>query len=122
MFRRSIFLFALWFFANCSQAQISEELKVKSIINNTLENKDALLKDYYELNNETGLLTRGSRTVYKDENLIAIQFPVGGIDTGNIQYDGQAVPRYWQIFNNSGHDFMPNRFLQFVLNKMKRLR
>ncbi len=91
-------------------SQISEELKVKTTATNTQENKDELLKDYYKLTNEVGLLTRGFETVYKGEHLTAIQFPVGGIGTGSIQYDGLAVPRYWQIFNNMGHDFIPNSF------------
>ena len=40
----------------------------------------------------------------------AIQFPVGGIGTGCIQFNGEAVPRYWQIFNNMTHEFVPNSF------------
>ena len=93
-----------------SYAQVAEELKIKSQLVESNENREELLKDYYKLTNEVGLLTRGKETVYKGKNLSAIQFPVGGIGTGSIQYDGNAVPRYWQIFNNMGHDFIPNSF------------
>ena len=91
-------------------SQVATELEVKSVVEKSVVDRDGLIKDYHKLTNEPGLLTRGSETVYKGENLTAIQFPVGGIGTGCIQYDGNAVPRYWQIFNNMGHDFIPNSF------------
>ncbi|GGW45803.1 GH116 family glycosyl-hydrolase [Arenibacter certesii] len=122
MSQKLFFLIVIGALSISLQAQVAEELKVKSVINNTLENKDALLKDYYKLSNEAGLLTRGSQTVYKDENLTAIQFPVGGIGTGSIQYDGQAVPRYWQIFNNMGHDFIPNSFFAIRTKQKQKIK
>ncbi|MCT4643761.1 MAG: non-lysosomal glucosylceramidase [Carboxylicivirga sp.] len=90
--------------------QIARELKSKASVQNKTENKDDLLKDYYELSRKSYLLERGQPTVYAGKSLEAIQFPVGGIGTGCIQYDGNAVPRFWQIFNNMTHDFVPNSF------------
>jgi len=98
-------------FTTCfSYGQVARELEVGHSVKNTIENKEELLAGYYELTNEVGLASRGRNTVYKENNLSAIQFPVGGIGTGCIQYDGHAVPRYWQIFNNMTHDFVPNSF------------
>ncbi|MDO5979013.1 GH116 family glycosyl-hydrolase [Flavivirga spongiicola] len=91
-------------------SQVARELESKEVTEQSIENKDELLADYYKLSNEPGLLSRGQNTVYKGDHLGAIQFPVGGIGTGCIQYDGNAVPRYWQIFNNMGHGFIPNSF------------
>ncbi|MCT4648573.1 MAG: non-lysosomal glucosylceramidase [Carboxylicivirga sp.] len=90
--------------------QIARDLKSKASAQNSIENKDALLQDFYELSRKSYLLERGEPTTYKGNNLGAIQFPVGGIGTGCIQYDGNAVPRFWQIFNNMTHDFVPNSF------------
>ena len=86
-------------------AQVDKDLKTTDKVEHVIDDADQQLKAYYKLTNEPGLLNRGTNTVYKDENLSAIQFPVGGVGTGCIQYDGNAVPRYWQIFNNMGHDF-----------------
>jgi uncharacterized protein (DUF608 family) len=90
--------------------QIARELKTKASAQNNVENSDDLLKDYYELSRKPYLLERGVPTVFRGKHLEAIQFPVGGIGTGCIQYDGNAVPRFWQIFNNMTHDFVPNSF------------
>lgn len=91
-------------------SQVARELHKQEVSEQLKINKEELLADYYKLYNEPSLISRGKNTVYKGEYLQAIQFPVGGIGTGSIQYDGQAVPRYWQIFNNMGHDFIPNSF------------
>lgn len=90
--------------------QVAKDLKFDEEIQQTVEDKDELLRNYYALTNEPGLVSSYENTIYKDEYLGAIQFPVGGIGTGCIQYDGNAIPRYWQIFNNMGHDFIPNSF------------
>jgi len=103
-------LLSLFVFPIMLHAQVEKELELKGNVEQTIEDQDEQLKKYFELTNEPGLLSRGENTVYKDENLGAIQFPVGGIGTGCIQFDGNAVPRYWQIFNNMGHDFIPNSF------------
>ncbi|MCG8309822.1 MAG: hypothetical protein MI975_20670 [Cytophagales bacterium] len=89
-----------------SHAQIARELRADAIENKIKENKDELLARYYELSSRPELLSRGATRVYSGDNLGAIQFPVGGIGTGCIQYNGEAVPRYWQIFNNMTHDFI----------------
>ena len=90
--------------------QVAEELNVTYKVQQNKQDNDELLKRYYELSSNPQLALRGKSTVYKGDFLSAIQFPVGGIGTGCIQYDGHAVPRYWQIFNNMGHDFIPNSF------------
>lgn len=92
------------------RAQVARELEKKTVAVNQQEDKEELLQRYHALYNAPGLTGRGLNRVYKGEHLSAIQFPVGGIGTGCIQYDGSAVPRYWQIFNNMGHDFIPNSF------------
>lgn len=105
------FFIALYFVISGLQAQVAEELKVKDQgPEEVIDNSDELLKKYYELTSEYGLLSRGEHTVYKDDNLTGIQFPVGGIGTGCIQFNGYAQPKYWQIFNNMTHDFIPNSF------------
>ena len=105
-----IIILSFLLFPMLLDAQVARELISDTLVRKSAENKDELLKKYFELTNEPGLLSRGSNTVYKGENLSAIQYPVGGIGTGCIQYDGNAIPRYWQIFNNMGHDFIPNSF------------
>ncbi|MDN5214928.1 GH116 family glycosyl-hydrolase [Fulvivirgaceae bacterium BMA12] len=93
-----------------ASGQVARELQSKENIQQVIDDKDELLKDYYSLSTEPGLNNRGSRTIYEGEQLTAIQFPVGGIGTGCIQFDGNAVPRFWQIFNNMTHDHIPNSF------------
>lgn len=91
-------------------AQIARELKSDAVINQQKEDRNQLLQDFYKLSDNPDLMVRGNPTVYKNENLEAIQFPVGGIGTGCIQFDGNAVPRFWQIFNNMTHDHISNSF------------
>lgn len=73
--------------------------------------KDSLLIRMHEIQTSPKLMRRGSCTYFEGEHLGAIRFPVGGIGTGCIQFDGRAIPRYWQIFNNMTYDFIPNSFL-----------
>ncbi|TKG95579.1 hypothetical protein EYV94_09070 [Puteibacter caeruleilacunae] len=94
----------------CVDAQVAHTLKADIKKNQQLENTDDLLKDYFKLAHATDLMERGKPVFYSGDSLDAIQFPVGGIGTGCIQFDGKAVPRYWQIFNNMTHDFIPNSF------------
>lgn len=104
----SILVFSfVWLMSN---AQVARNLEPTGGNNQVIEDKESLLSDYYKLSSEPGLMERGSPTLYKGEFLEAIQFPVGGIGTGCIQFDGKAVPRYWQIFNNMTHDHIPNSF------------
>lgn len=108
--RKSVVALTIVLFNLTGFSQVARELESKTVVENTKENHDELLADYYKLTNEPGLLSRGQPTIYEGDRLGAIQFPVGGIGTGCIQYDGHAVPRYWQIFNNMGHDYIPNSF------------
>jgi uncharacterized protein (DUF608 family) len=111
--RKSILISALILlgFSNNLTAQVAKELKVKDNgPKENIDNSEVLLEKYYELTNEPGLMTRGEHTVFSDERLTGIQFPVGGIGTGCIQFDGYAQPRYWQIFNNMTHEHIPNSF------------
>ena len=104
--------------ASFTQAQVAKELKHKDTLEQTRENKEVLLKKYYQLTQEDNLHSIGGNTIFKDETLTAIQFPVGGIGTGCIQYNGSAEPKYWQIFNNMGHQRIPNSFFAIrVKNK-----
>ncbi len=93
-----------------SYAQIDRNLDNSYSVNQQNVNKDLQLRDYYKLITEPSLMKRGKAQVYKNEFLEAIQFPVGGIGTGCIQFDGKARPRFWQIFNNMTHDHIPNSF------------
>ncbi len=54
-------------------AQVDQELKVKAAEYEVLDNSVELLKVYHKLTNEQGLMSRGENTVYKGENLTAIQ-------------------------------------------------
>ena len=47
--------------------------------------------------NDPELVESGESRVYKDENLDAINFIVGGIGAGGIQFNGKAEPAIWQI-------------------------
>ena len=91
-------------------AQVARALKADEEVQKQTVDNDALLKKYYELTTIPILFKQQGATIYKGKHLEAIQFPVGGIGTGSIQYDGNAVPRFWQIFNNMTHDFIPNSF------------
>ncbi|GAB3655793.1 hypothetical protein GCM10028791_27230 [Echinicola sediminis] len=92
-------------------AQVARNLETSStVMENKPANTEELQEAFFELSQQPGLTSRGTPKVYKGKYLEAIQFPVGGIGTGNIQFDGHAVPRYWQIFNNMTHDFVPNSF------------
>ncbi|MEI6891443.1 MAG: GH116 family glycosyl hydrolase [Pontiella sp.] len=50
--------------------------------------------------NDPGLTGHGKTTVYTDERLEAINFMVGGIGAGAIQFNGKAEPAIWQIACN----------------------
>jgi uncharacterized protein (DUF608 family) len=49
---------------------------------------------------DPGLTEPGSSTVYEGERLEAIDFIVGGIGAGGIQFNGKAEPAIWQIACN----------------------
>lgn len=105
-----------------SYAQVARDIKRDDNgIQNSRENYDDLLKDFYKLFTEPGLMNRGKSHIYKGKYLEAIQFPVGGIGAGCIQYDGNAVPRYWQIFNNMTHDFIPNSFFSIRVKRDEKI-
>lgn len=57
-------------------------------------------------------LTRpGETRVYTGDNLTAISLPVGGIGTGIVQYNGNAEPYVWQIFNNYKWVRLPETYM-----------
>jgi uncharacterized protein (DUF608 family) len=67
------------------------------------------MKKFHELRSKPALFSQEQR-VYKEGHLGGIQFPVGGIGTGCVQFNGKAQPKYWQIFNNMTHEIVPNSF------------
>ena len=94
--------------------QVAREVdtSTKSVQNRFSESsQDLLAEKLFSIQNSADLVQRGSATVLEGEHLGAIQYPVGGIGSGCIQFDGKAVPIYWQIFNNMSHDFVPNSFM-----------
>ncbi|MDF7806411.1 GH116 family glycosyl-hydrolase [Pontiellaceae bacterium B12219] len=61
--------------------------------------------------NDSGLTAHGSTTVYEGERLEAINFMVGGIGAGAIQFNGKAEPAIWQIACNFNEAKMDDSFL-----------
>ncbi|MDN5201058.1 GH116 family glycosyl-hydrolase [Fulvivirgaceae bacterium BMA10] len=117
MKQTGILLTLLLFNITYLNAQVARELESKaSIDQNDILDQEEQLRDYYKLSTDPELFQLLGETVYRDQNLEAIQFPVGGIGTGCIQYDGNATPRFWQIFNNMTHDFIPNSFFAIRVN------
>ena len=91
---------------------MARDLDVQENSVTTAIQDDNLLKEkYHQMKNAPNLDKRGESHFYANEYLEAIKFPVGGIGTGCVQFDGSAVPRFWQIFNNMTHDFIPNNFM-----------
>ena len=56
------------------------------------------------------LFARGRSRVYTGKYLEAISLPLGGIGGGNVQINGKAQLRSWQIFNNYDPLRLPNTF------------
>lgn len=106
LFTALFFLFSIGL-----EAQVARELESNKDNSNNYQNYEELNSLYHKIYKEKNIQLRGEKTIYTGENLKAIQFPVGGIGSGCIQFDGRAVPRYWQIFNNMTHDFVPNSFM-----------
>lgn len=109
MIKKVIYTLILLALANTINSQVARNLTAKKVVQSTPK-KDSLKKYYHKLLNDKSLLSRGKQTIYKGKNLEAIQFPVGGIGSGCIQFNGNAEPRYWQIFNNMTYDHIPNSF------------
>lgn len=60
---------------------------------------------------QTGeLFVRGRSRVYAGKYLDAISMPLGGIGSGNVQINGKAQLRSWQIFNNFDPLTLPHTF------------
>ena len=111
MKNRLIILLFCFYTVN-SSAQVARQLELKNSDAAAIEQDgNVLKKKYHELQNAPNLEKRGESHFYANEYLEAIQFPVGGIGTGCVQFDGEAVPKFWQIFNNMTHDFIPNSFM-----------
>ncbi|MFI5205834.1 MAG: hypothetical protein ACHQVK_02745 [Candidatus Paceibacterales bacterium] len=66
----------------------------KQIEQKRQQNKTALLQD-------KALFAPGTPNIYSDQNLTAIDFPLGGIGSGCIHLDGKAKRPVWEIFNSS---------------------
>ncbi|UOY04881.1 non-lysosomal glucosylceramidase [Muricauda sp. SCSIO 64092] len=89
--------------------QVAHTLESNETVTSSNEDREKLLEKYHELSSNPVLFTHEQR-VYKEDYLEGIQFPVGGIGTGCIQFNGKAQSKYWQIFNNMTHEFIPNSF------------
>ncbi|MCP5537947.1 MAG: glucosylceramidase [Akkermansiaceae bacterium] len=61
--------------------------------------------------NDPLLTSHGKTTVYEGERLGAIDFIVGGIGAGGIQFNGKAEPAIWQIACNFNEAKIDNSFL-----------
>ncbi len=59
---------------------------------------------------EDRLFAEGETKVYAGEYLTGVSLPVGGIGTGSIEINGQAVRHIWHIFNNLTRVAIPNSF------------
>ena len=96
------------------QAQIARDAKVEKKdvrIESYRANDEDQLAALYAIQNNPDFLRRGTPTYLEGAHLGAIQFPVGGIGSGCIQFNGKAQPRFWQIFNNMSHVRIPNTFM-----------
>ncbi|WP_404309235.1 GH116 family glycosyl hydrolase [Neorhodopirellula lusitana] len=61
--------------------------------------------------NDPALTGPGKTRVYEGENLDAINFTVGGIGAGGIQFNGKAEPAIWQIACNYSEERIADSFL-----------
>ena len=61
--------------------------------------------------NDPGLTAHGETTVYEGVRLEAINFMVGGIGAGAIQFNGKAEPAIWQIACNYEEHRVADSFL-----------
>ncbi|GAA4444395.1 GH116 family glycosyl-hydrolase [Novipirellula rosea] len=61
--------------------------------------------------NDPALTAPGKTRVYEGENLGAINFTVGGIGAGGIQFNGKAEPAIWQIACNYSEERIADSFL-----------
>lgn len=61
--------------------------------------------------NDPNLIGHGQTTVYEGERLEAINFMVGGIGAGAIQFNGNAEPAIWQIGCNYEEHRVEDSFL-----------
>ncbi|TWT81465.1 hypothetical protein CA13_29180 [Planctomycetes bacterium CA13] len=61
--------------------------------------------------NDPALTAKGQTHVYEGEKLEAIQFTVGGIGAGGIQFNGKAQPGIWQIACNYTEEKVADTFL-----------
>ncbi len=112
LLKKATLTFVLSFLSMFGYSQVARELETSNhIISNNKEDKDILAKKFHEIKYNPLLPIRGKAHRYEGEYLGAIQFPVGGLGSGCIQFDGDARPRYWQIFNNMTHDYIPNSFM-----------
>jgi uncharacterized protein (DUF608 family) len=72
-----------------------------------LREKEEALRNRLE---DPSLLERGEPQVYQGERLTGIEFPVGGIGTGVVFFNGKGERHSWQIFNNFTYAKIPNSF------------
>jgi len=60
---------------------------------------------------DPALAEPGETRIYTGDHLTAISLPVGGIGTGIVQYNGNAEPYVWQIFNNYKWVRLPETYM-----------
>lgn len=95
-----------------SLGQVAREIEAIGRNNDDISKYAEIYSEgFNRVKSDPSLLKRGVAHYYQGAYLNAIQFPVGGIGGGSIQFDGTASPRYWQIFNNMTHDHIPNSFM-----------
>ena len=91
------------------QKRLKEE---GEIVAGVIAKQDAFReKKAQEILNDPGLTEHGETTVYEGERLEAINFMVGGIGAGAIQFNGKAQPSIWQIACNYREAKIDNSFL-----------
>ncbi|WPJ97032.1 GH116 family glycosyl hydrolase [Coraliomargarita algicola] len=90
-----------------------KHLKETGAIVSAVEAKRDALRDAkaQAILNDPGLVQHGESTLYEGERLEAINFMVGGIGAGAIQFNGNAEPAIWQIGCNYEEHRVEDSFL-----------
>ncbi|MCC6123875.1 MAG: glucosylceramidase [Pirellulales bacterium] len=74
------------------------------------ETEASRAKRMAELTDPERLFARGESRIYRDEYLMAIRIPIGGLGTGSIQMDGQGRRAAWQLWRNFTDFPLPHSF------------
>ncbi|WP_442506788.1 GH116 family glycosyl hydrolase [Novipirellula sp. SH528] len=105
-----------------TQAEIQEHLKAAgweqqlkatgAIVARVKAERDAVRECKEQaILNDPGLTAPGATRVYEGDHLDAINFIVGGIGAGGIQFNGKAEPAIWQIACNFSEERIADSFL-----------